>query len=74
MAENTGTTKIEQLIEDIYEFVEESRSPLGNSNKVILQRAELYDMLDLVCLGTIADVVPLLGENRMFVSVGLEVI
>lgn len=35
---------------------------------------ELRDMLDLVCLGTIADVVPLLGENRMFVSVGLDVI
>ncbi len=35
---------------------------------------DLRDMLDLVCLGTIADVVPLLGENRMFVSVGLEVI
>ena len=35
---------------------------------------DLHDMLDLVCLGTIADVVPLLGENRMFVSVGLEVI
>lgn len=41
-----STTKIEQLIEDIYEFVESSRSPLGNTNKVVLQRAELYDMLD----------------------------
>lgn len=35
---------------------------------------EFIDMLDLVCLGTIADVVPVLGENRMFVSVGLDVI
>ncbi|MCL2324976.1 MAG: single-stranded-DNA-specific exonuclease RecJ [Proteobacteria bacterium] len=35
---------------------------------------DLQDMLDLVCLGTIADVVPLLGENRTFVSLGLDVI
>ena len=48
----SSTTKIEQLIEDIYEFVEESRSPLGNSNKVVLQRAELYDMLDELKLRT----------------------
>ena len=29
---------------------------------------------DLVCLGTIADVMPLCGENRVFVARGLEVI
>ncbi len=28
--------------------------------------------LDLVCLGTVGDVVPLLGENRLFVQQGLE--
>lgn len=28
--------------------------------------------LDLVCLGTVADVVPLLGENRLFVHHGLR--
>ncbi|NIR02464.1 MAG: single-stranded-DNA-specific exonuclease RecJ, partial [Gemmatimonadales bacterium] len=28
--------------------------------------------LDLVCLGTVADVVPLLGENRLLVHHGLR--
>lgn len=28
--------------------------------------------LDLVCLGTVADVVPLLGENRLFVHHGMQ--
>jgi single-stranded-DNA-specific exonuclease len=32
------------------------------------------DLLDLVALGTVADLVPLLGENRKLVSDGLEVI
>lgn len=41
-----GASKIEKLIDDIFEFVEDSRSPIGNPNKVILHRAEFYDMLD----------------------------
>ncbi len=36
-----------------------------------LSEAE-FRFLDLVCLGTVADVVPLLGENRLFVQHGLH--
>jgi single-stranded-DNA-specific exonuclease len=36
-----------------------------------LTREELQDELDLVCLGTIADVVPLNGENRILTKHGL---
>ncbi len=34
----------------------------------------LYSMLDMVALGTIADVAPITGENRVFVARGLEVL
>jgi len=34
----------------------------------------LRDYADMVCLGTVADVMPLQGENRIFVSKGLELI
>ena len=36
------------------------------------QEEVLADYADLVCLGTVADVMPLVGENRVFVSRGLE--
>ncbi len=36
------------------------------------QEAVLRDYADMVCLGTVADVMPLQGENRVFVARGLE--
>ena len=38
------------------------------------QEAVLRDYADMVCLGTVADVMPLHGENRVFVSRGLELL
>jgi len=35
-------------------------------------RDALWDELDLVCLGTVADVAPLVGENRILVRQGLQ--
>ena len=36
------------------------------------QQEVLQEYADMVCLGTVADVMPLVGENRVFVSRGLE--
>jgi len=36
------------------------------------QEEVLSDYADMVCLGTVADVMPLQGENRVFVSRGLQ--
>ncbi len=36
------------------------------------QQAALHEYADMVCLGTVADVMLLQGENRVFVSKGLE--
>jgi single-stranded-DNA-specific exonuclease len=36
------------------------------------QRFDVRSLLDLVALGTIADLVPLIGENRILVAAGLE--
>jgi single-stranded-DNA-specific exonuclease len=40
----------------------------GNQEKTLEQYA------DMVCLGTVADVMPMVGENRRFVSCGLELL
>lgn len=37
-----------------------------------MERHDLRTLLDLVALGTIADIVPLTGENRILVSAGLR--
>ncbi len=41
-------------------------------NREAAERFDLKPLLDLVALGTIADLVPLTGENRMLVTAGLE--
>lgn len=38
------------------------------------RKAQLRGLLDLVALGTVADMVPLVGENRYLVSTGLKVL
>ena len=40
----------------------------GDTERVLQRHA------DLVCLGTVADVMPLVGENRVFVTRGLELL
>ncbi len=42
--------------------------------QVVGKERELERFLDLVALGTVADLVPLLGENRYLVKQGLEVL
>ena len=37
-----------------------------------VQGLDLRDFLDLVAVGTVADIVPLVGENRIFVKAGLR--
>lgn len=44
----------------------------NQKNKLENTRQNYYTYADLVTLGTVADVMPLVGENRMIVSLGLE--
>lgn len=46
----------------------------GREHKLGGECTDLKTVLDLVALGTVADIVPLLGENRIMVSHGLDVL
>ena len=47
-----GASRIEQLIEDIYEFVESCKMYPLSSTKVIVPKDELYDLVDELRLRT----------------------
>ena len=47
-----GTSRIEQIIEDIYDFVESCKPKSFSSSRVIVPKEELYDLLDELKLRT----------------------
>lgn len=44
------------------------------SNKLKLEDKEFLKFLDIVCVGTISDIVPLVDENRVIAKLGLKLI
>lgn len=46
----------------------------GVDNGLIFKKIDLKEVLDLVALGTVADIVPLFGENRILTKYGLKIL
>ncbi len=46
----------------------------GKEHNEMIYNTDIQDVLDFVALGTIADIVPILGENRILVKYGMEML
>jgi len=55
-----------------FNFLMALRSGLRNSGRFSSKEPNLKSCLDLVAIGTVADMVPLVGENRVLVSYGIK--
>lgn len=57
-----------------FKFINAILMRLDSSKKDIFKQSYLTDFLDLVAVSTIADLMPLIDENRLIVKKGLEVL
>ncbi len=58
----------------VFKFIHGLLKALREDGDDLAHEIRLRDYLDLVTLGTIADLVPLIGENRVFVRHGLKLL
>jgi single-stranded-DNA-specific exonuclease len=54
-----------------FNFLMALRSRLRDTGRLSSKEPNLKQYLDLVCIGTVADMVPLVGENRVLVRYGI---
>lgn len=76
----TGVGVAFKLVQAITQMIEarskkqETGNHLASCPLPLVSNEDLFSYLDLVALGTIADVAPLTGENRFFVKHGLRLL
>lgn len=58
----------------VFKVVHGLLKSLRDSGNAVAQEIKLRDYLDLVAMGTVADLVPLLGENRILARHGLAIL